>query len=34
MNIVLMDQNYEFNIDYTLNFDVIGKIEIDKQIKE
>ncbi|MBF4493027.1 hypothetical protein IRZ83_11505 [Flavobacterium sp. JLP] len=34
MNIVLMDKNYEFNIDYTLDFDVIGKIEVYKLIKE
>ncbi|MGO4770432.1 hypothetical protein ACEN2I_02130 [Flavobacterium sp. W22_SRS_FK3] len=34
MNILLMDKNYEFIIDYNLDFDVIGKIEIYKQMKE
>lgn len=28
--IVLMDENYESTIDYTLVFDVLGKIEIYK----
>ncbi|MEO7978667.1 hypothetical protein [Flavobacterium sp.] len=31
--IMLMDENYEFTINYTLDFDVIGKIEIYKEIK-
>ncbi|MDX6191977.1 hypothetical protein SGQ83_21715 [Flavobacterium sp. Fl-318] len=31
--IILMDENYEFPINYPLNFDVIGKIEIYKNIK-
>lgn len=32
--IMLMDENYEFPIDYTLDFEVIGKIEVYKQEKE
>ena len=32
--IILMDENYEFPINYTLDFDVIGKIEVYKQVKE
>lgn len=30
MKIILTDENYEFAVDYTLDFDVIGKIEIDR----
>lgn len=30
---MLMDENYEFIVNYTLDFDVIGKIEIYKEIK-
>jgi len=31
--IALMDKNYQYVIDYTLDFDVIGKIEIYKELK-
>ena len=31
--IVLMDENYDHTTDYTLDFDVIGKIEIYKEVK-
>lgn len=33
MMIVLTDENYEFTIDYTLDFDIIGRIEIYKEMK-
>lgn len=29
-----MNENYQFTINYTLDFDVIGKIEVYKQVKE
>ncbi|KQO22664.1 hypothetical protein ASF10_09860 [Flavobacterium sp. Leaf82] len=32
--IILMNENYQFTINYTLDFDVIGKIEVYKQVKE
>jgi hypothetical protein len=31
--IVLMDKNYQYSTDYTLDFDVIGKVEIYKEVK-
>ena len=31
--ILLMDENYQYPVDYVLDFDVIGKIEIYKEIK-
>lgn len=31
--IMLMDENYESTIDYTLDFNIIGKIEIYKELK-
>lgn len=31
--IVLMDENYQYSKNYTLDFDVIGKIEIYKELK-
>lgn len=34
MKIVLTDENYDATTDYTLDFDVIGKIEVYKQLKE
>lgn len=33
MTIVLTDENYESTIDYSLDFDVIGRIEIYKELK-
>ncbi|TCN58910.1 hypothetical protein EV142_103357 [Flavobacterium circumlabens] len=33
MMIRLKDKDYKFNIDYTLNFNSIGKIEIYKEYK-
>lgn len=33
MMILLLDENYEFTVDYTLDFDIIGKIEIYKEFK-
>ncbi|QGK73395.1 hypothetical protein [Flavobacterium sp. SLB02] len=32
-NITLMDENYKYTIDYPLDFDLIGKIEIFKSVK-
>ncbi|CAA9194877.1 hypothetical protein FLA105534_00363 [Flavobacterium bizetiae] len=32
-NITLMDENYKYTIDYPLDFDLIGKIEIYKSVK-
>jgi hypothetical protein len=32
--ILLMDENYKSAVDYTLDFDVIGKIEVYKEVKE
>lgn len=32
MMIVLTDENYEFTVDYTLDFDIIGRIEIYKEV--
>ncbi|MFH7010532.1 hypothetical protein ACHRV5_01600 [Flavobacterium sp. FlaQc-52] len=31
--IILMNENYESTIDYTLDFNIIGKIEIYKELK-
>lgn len=33
MMIVLTDENYQATVDYTLDFDVIGRIEIYKEVK-
>ena len=33
MEIVLTDKNYQFTVDYKLDFDVIGKIEIYKELR-
>jgi hypothetical protein len=30
----LMDENYQSSVAYTLNFDIIGKIEIYKEVKK
>lgn len=30
----LKDKNYQLSIEYTLNFDIVGKIEIYKELKE
>lgn len=33
MIIVLTDENYQATVDYTLDFDIIGRIEIYKELK-
>lgn len=34
MRVRLTDEDYKITINYTLNFDVIGKIEIYKEFKQ